>query len=75
MCIVLSALQTMYILRFVSYAGKYGFPLFTSYCASKFALDGFYSGLRHELKRFNVSVTLAVLGGIGKLHGKYSQQL
>lgn len=45
-------------------AGKIAFPLLTSYSASKFALDGFFSSLRLENKMtgVNVSITLCVLG-------------
>lgn len=47
-----------------SLAGKIAFPLLTSYSASKFALDGFFSSLRLENKMtgVNVSITLCVLG-------------
>ena len=46
-----------------------GLPFAIIYSASKFALDGFFSGLRQELKMKNidVSVTLCILGLIGKV--------
>ncbi|KAM9331227.1 hydroxysteroid 11-beta-dehydrogenase 1-like protein A [Gastrophryne carolinensis] len=49
-----------------SLSGRIGAPFTTSYCASKFALEGFYSSLRRELilNKNNVSVTVAVLGYI-----------
>ncbi|NXH50274.1 DHI1L protein, partial [Dicaeum eximium] len=47
-----------------SLAGKMPTPFTTSYSATKFALDGFFSSLRHELimQKSNVSVTLCILG-------------
>ncbi|OCT98224.1 hypothetical protein XELAEV_18010455mg [Xenopus laevis] len=49
-----------------SMSGRIGAPFTTSYCASKFALEGFYSSLRREfaLQNSNMSVTVAVLGYI-----------
>ncbi|KAM4808082.1 hydroxysteroid 11-beta-dehydrogenase 1-like protein A [Rhinophrynus dorsalis] len=49
-----------------SLSGRIGAPFSTSYCASKFALEGFYSSLRREftLQKSNISVTVAVLGFI-----------
>ena len=48
--------------------GKIGMPYHAPYSASKFALDGFFSALRQELKLrgTDVSVTLCVIGFIGK---------
>ncbi|KAM3937380.1 hydroxysteroid 11-beta-dehydrogenase 1-like protein isoform 2-T2 [Leptodactylus fuscus] len=47
-----------------SLTGKIATPYTTSYGASKFALDGFFSSLRHELamKGIPVSITLCILG-------------
>ncbi|KAL9824212.1 hydroxysteroid 11-beta-dehydrogenase 1-like protein isoform 2-T3 [Geothlypis trichas] len=47
-----------------SLTGKMPTPFTTSYSATKFALDGFFSSLRHELIMQNrdVSVTLCILG-------------
>ncbi|NWW58542.1 DHI1L protein, partial [Ifrita kowaldi] len=47
-----------------SLAGKMPTPFTTSYSATKFALDGFFGSLRHELimQKRNVSVTLCILG-------------
>ncbi|XP_015741718.1 hydroxysteroid 11-beta-dehydrogenase 1-like protein [Coturnix japonica] len=47
-----------------SLSGKIPTPFTTSYSATKFALDGFFGSLRHELmmQRKNVSITLCVLG-------------
>ncbi|XP_033926659.1 uncharacterized protein [Melopsittacus undulatus] len=42
--------------------GKIPTPFTTSYSAAKFALDGFFSSLRHELSMQNISVTLCILG-------------
>ncbi|KAE8634451.1 hypothetical protein XENTR_v10002310 [Xenopus tropicalis] len=49
-----------------SMSGRIGAPFTTSYCASKFALEGFYSSLRREfdLQKNNMSVTVAILGYI-----------
>ncbi|NXP26392.1 DHI1L protein, partial [Scytalopus superciliaris] len=47
-----------------SLTGKIPTPFTTSYSATKFALDGFFSSLRHELtmQKRNISITLCVLG-------------
>lgn len=47
-----------------SFPGKMPTPFTTSYSATKFALDGFFGSLRHELimQKRNVSVTLCILG-------------
>ncbi|XP_072775358.1 hydroxysteroid 11-beta-dehydrogenase 1-like protein isoform X2 [Taeniopygia guttata] len=47
-----------------SLTGKIPTPFTTSYSATKFALDGFFSSLRHELimQKKDVSVTLCILG-------------
>uniref|UniRef100_A0A8C8ECT7 11-beta-hydroxysteroid dehydrogenase 1 n=1 Tax=Otus sunia TaxID=257818 RepID=A0A8C8ECT7_9STRI len=54
-----------------SVAGKIGSPFAASYSATKFALEGFFSSLRHEfiIDKVNVSITLCILGYIntGKL--------
>ncbi|NWH75137.1 DHI1 dehydrogenase, partial [Piaya cayana] len=49
-----------------SLAGKISSPFATPYSATKFALDGFYSSLRHEfiIEKVNVSITLCILGYI-----------
>ena len=49
-------------------SGKIGQPFTSMYSASKFALDGFFSGLRQELRMRNcdISITLCLLGLIGK---------
>ncbi|XP_071435020.1 11-beta-hydroxysteroid dehydrogenase 1 [Pithys albifrons albifrons] len=49
-----------------SMAGKAGSPFAASYSATKFALDGFFSSLRHEfiVDKVNVSITLCILGYI-----------
>ncbi|XP_064325902.1 hydroxysteroid 11-beta-dehydrogenase 1-like protein isoform X2 [Phalacrocorax carbo] len=47
-----------------SLIGKIPTPFTTSYSATKFALDGFFSSLRHELvmQKRNISITLCILG-------------
>ncbi|XP_010311577.2 11-beta-hydroxysteroid dehydrogenase 1 [Balearica regulorum gibbericeps] len=49
-----------------SMAGKIGSPFVAPYSATKFALDGFFSSLRHEfiIDKVNVSITLCILGYI-----------
>ncbi|XP_009866183.1 PREDICTED: LOW QUALITY PROTEIN: corticosteroid 11-beta-dehydrogenase isozyme 1 [Apaloderma vittatum] len=49
-----------------SMAGKMGGPFTAPYSATKFALDGFFSSLRHEfiIDKVNVSITLCILGYI-----------
>ncbi|GAB1600998.1 hydroxysteroid 11-beta-dehydrogenase 1-like protein [Argonauta hians] len=50
-----------------SIAGKVAQPYLSGYSATKFALDGFFSGLRMELelRKCDVSITLCVIGLIG----------
>ncbi|NXI91009.1 DHI1 dehydrogenase, partial [Psophia crepitans] len=49
-----------------SLAGKVASPFVAPYSATKFALDGFFSSLRHEfiVDKVNVSITLCILGYI-----------
>ena len=49
---------------FLLYAGKIAMPFASGYSATKFALDGFFSGLRQEfeIQRMDVSVTLFIIG-------------
>ncbi|XP_062446092.1 hydroxysteroid 11-beta-dehydrogenase 1-like protein B [Rhea pennata] len=49
-----------------SLSGRIGSPFTLAYSAAKFALEGFYSSLRRELRlqQTNLSVTIAVLGYI-----------
>ncbi|KAK2521881.1 11-beta-hydroxysteroid dehydrogenase 1 [Columba livia] len=49
-----------------SIAGKASSPFIAPYAATKFALDGFFSSLRHEfiIDKVNVSITLCILGYI-----------
>ncbi|XP_010011602.1 PREDICTED: corticosteroid 11-beta-dehydrogenase isozyme 1-like [Nestor notabilis] len=49
-----------------SMAGRIGTPFIAPYSATKFALEGFFSSLRHEfiIEKVNVSITLCVLGYI-----------
>lgn len=50
----------------VSVPGRIGTPFIAPYSATKFALEGFFSSLRHEfiIEKVNVSITLCVLGYI-----------
>ncbi|XP_009702735.1 PREDICTED: corticosteroid 11-beta-dehydrogenase isozyme 1-like, partial [Cariama cristata] len=49
-----------------SMAGRAASPFLAPYSATKFALDGFFSSLRHEfiIDKVNVSITLCILGYI-----------
>ena len=47
-----------------SFAGKFGFPLRSSYSASKHALHGFFETLRLEYQKNNIRVTIACPGRI-----------
>lgn len=65
-----------------SATGKFGFPLRSSYAASKHALHGYFESLRAELKGKNIQVTMVCPGRIktnisfsaleadGKRHGQ-----
>jgi short-subunit dehydrogenase len=46
------------IVAISSLAGKTGVPLRTGYSASKFAMAGFFGGIRIELAQYGISVTL-----------------
>lgn len=61
----LTHLQTLTKMYFDT--GRLGMPYTTGYSASKFAVEGFFSALRQELKlkQSEVSITVAVLGSIG----------
>jgi NAD(P)-dependent dehydrogenase (short-subunit alcohol dehydrogenase family) len=45
-----------------SLAGKTGVPARTTYCTSKFAMDGFFQALRLELRATGVNVTMIYPG-------------
>jgi len=47
-----------HIVNVASVAASFGLPGMASYCASKFAMLGFSEGLKHELNRTKVGVTL-----------------
>ena len=55
------------------FVGKTAQPYTIGYSASKFALDGFFSGLRQELsmRGIDVSITLCIIGLVGKLEQKH----
>jgi short-subunit dehydrogenase len=52
------------IVAISSLAGKTGVPIRTGYSASKFAMAGFFSGIRIELARYGISVTIVYPGFI-----------
>ena len=45
----LSAANKGHIVVFSSYSGEFGLPSRSAYCASKFAVNGFYESLRMEM--------------------------
>ena len=51
-----------HIINISSIAGKMGVPGLSSYCASKFAVEGFSESLRYELRPYNVWVSLVEPG-------------
>ncbi|XP_072245858.1 hydroxysteroid 11-beta-dehydrogenase 1-like protein [Leuresthes tenuis] len=53
-----------------SLAGKMSSPLVAPYTSTKFALNGFFGSLRHELamKKSNVSISICILGLIDTEH-------
>ena len=52
------------IINVASVAGHVGFPLFSVYNASKFAVEGFTEALSYELKQFNIRLKLIEPGAI-----------
>ena len=50
------------IINMSAVAGKIGFSLSTSYCASKFGIEGFTDSLRREMMKKNVNVCLIEAG-------------
>jgi len=50
------------IINMSAIAGKVGFPLSTSYCVSKFGIEGFTDSLRREVMKKNVNVCLIEAG-------------
>ncbi|OWF40730.1 hydroxysteroid 11-beta-dehydrogenase 1-like protein isoform X1 [Mizuhopecten yessoensis] len=56
-----------HIIVMSSLSGKIAQPFTIAYSASKFALNGFFNGLRQELKMKNcdISITLCVIGFVG----------
>lgn len=71
-----------HIIQISSIVGKFGFPMRTSYSASKHAVQGFFESLRTELMDENIFVTIVspgrihtnisrnALTGNGSLHGE-----
>lgn len=52
------------IINVASVAGHIGMPVFSLYCASKFAVEGFSESLSHELRSFGIKVKLVEPGPI-----------
>ncbi len=55
--------QAGLILNISSGAGRFTLPLVSMYAASKFALEGFFEGLSHELAALNIIVKIIEPGG------------
>lgn len=53
-----------YILNMGSGLGRTAMPMYTTYCATKYAIAGFSDALRRELDRTGVYVTLALPGWV-----------
>jgi short-subunit dehydrogenase len=60
----LQAKNRGHIVLIGSIFGSLGFPYFTTYCASKFAVHGFSQALRRELQGTNIGVTYIAPRGI-----------
>jgi len=59
---VMRALQSGHIINVSSLSGRFGFPGYAPYAASKFAVEGFCEALRHELLPFGIQVALVEPG-------------
>lgn len=46
------------VLVISSVSGEIGLPFRTAYCASKFAVTGFFEALRSELDKYDVAITI-----------------
>ena len=58
------AQKSGHIVTISSIVGKFGFPLRSTYAASKHALHGFYETLRAEIKPDNIQVSIVIPGRI-----------
>ncbi|HSI28961.1 MAG: SDR family oxidoreductase [Methylophilus sp.] len=56
--------NTGHVVFIGSIFGSLGFPYFSTYCASKFAIHGFSQSLRRELLGYNIGVTYVAPRGI-----------
>jgi short-subunit dehydrogenase len=56
--------QSGHLVVVSSITGKFGFPMRTTYCASKHALQGYFESLRTELIEHNIKVTIVSPGRI-----------
>jgi short-subunit dehydrogenase len=52
------------IIAVASVAGRVGIPLYSLYCATKWALEGFSESLAHEMRAFGVAVKIVEPGGV-----------
>ena len=53
------------IINVTSSAGYFGLPLYSIYCASKFAAEGLTESMAQEYKAFNIDVKAVAPGGYG----------
>lgn len=53
------------IINVTSAAGYFGLPLYSTYCASKYALEGLTESMALEYKSFNIAVKAVAPGGYG----------
>ncbi len=53
------------IINVTSSAGYFGLPLYSIYCASKFAAEGLTESMAQEYKAFNIAVRAVAPGGYG----------
>ena len=54
------------IINVSSVAGLYGYPGLSTYCATKHAIEAVSSVLRHELRKFHISVVTVQPGDFSK---------
>lgn len=56
-------------------SGEFGFPTRTAYCASKFAINGFFEALRAEVGRKEVTITIVCPPSVKTEFRKYDLAL
>ncbi|HXF43624.1 MAG TPA: SDR family oxidoreductase, partial [Pyrinomonadaceae bacterium] len=63
------------IIQIASVGGRLSFPLYSTYCATKWALEGFSESLAYELKEFGIKVKIVEPGPINTDFHKESMHL